>query len=160
MRGPIVEQRAEILRVSVAGPVELRRKVVEPAAREPELNVGVEFIVLTETLDAGRATVRTAEAEGTDTKFHPRFFRVHDTIDLLHEAADVLAAPVGAGKFSAGSAVILPRRFVGKIQIGAIGRLDGVRIKIIVDVNAVDVVATHNITHDSEGARDSEGFDR
>ena len=117
--GPIAQQHGERLRLLCYRPVELRGQIIEPALLEPVLNIGVEFVVLTEARDAFRTTIRARQTERADADLDPRFFSVNGAIERAHQSVDVVASPVGAVKFAAVCFVALPRGVVGEVEIGS-----------------------------------------
>ena len=96
-------------------------------------------------------------------------------IERLDELVHVLPPPVGTGEFAAGRKVTLPRGAIGEFEIlrgrsGArIGERGGVglggpavgdriRIKVIVEVDAIEVVVADDFAHDIERAFLGHGF--
>ena len=165
LRHPIIEQHRIGLRLWCDCPVQLGREVIEPAVGKPQFGIGVQLVVLAEAGDAGRAQRRLAQAKRADAKQHPAFFAVDAGVQRLDQLVDILTAPVRAAELAAGQQVALPRRLVGEVEFhpggavaaiavergrfaGAACRLDRVRIKIVVDVHAVDIVAFHHVQHD------------
>ena len=164
LRQPVVEQHAKRLRRLRHRPVQLRRQVIEPALGQPQFRIRIQFIVLAEADDAGRAAVGTADTERADTEAHPALFAVDAGIQGFDQLVDVLAAPGRAVQLATGQQILLPGRLIGKRQfaLGATiarvqrgrlgsrtgaGRVDRVRIKVIVDVHAIDIVAAHHVQY-------------
>src|SRR5262245_41698436 len=86
------------------------------------------------------------DPERADAKFHPRLGGLDRLVGALNEAVDIVAPPVLAAH-AAADAVSLPAPVVGKIQHAARGVLLLVRIKVIVEMDAIDVVALYDIHH-------------
>ena len=155
VRQPVVEQRAIRLRRLADGPVQLRRKIIEPAVFEPQLGVRIQAVVLAKADNAWRSPLRFADAEGTDAKAHPAFFSVDALVQSLDQLVDILAPPVGTRQLAAAAHIALPRRLVWEIEVtlaagGAVERtfralFDRVGIKIIVNVDGVDVVTLDDV---------------
>ena len=93
---PMVQQGRKGLARAVDGPVELRGQVVQPTLLHPQLNVGIQLVVLAETFDAGRAQLGSPQAKGADTKAHMGLDAAHRAVHRLHEAAHVVAPPIVA----------------------------------------------------------------
>lgn len=113
-------------------PVELGGEVIDPAFGEPEAGVGAEvFVAIEACLDAA-GDAGAPNAEGADADAHPRFA----LFDVLVEAGNKAIDPVAAfgGRFAAAHDFSVLR----------------VGVKIIVEVNAVDVVAVDDVEDDVE----------
>ena len=120
-------------------PVQLGRIVVAPALVEPEFGIGIEFFILIEALDA-RGKAWLPDPKGTDSEFHVRLGRFDLLIETLDELIHLIATPVVARKLTSGFDVVVPSSIVGE---GCI--VDGVGVEVIVDMNAVDVIALDHI---------------
>ena len=127
-------------------PVELGHAVVDPSVVHPFEHVGIEFVVVLQS--AGRAAVGVrpfvaVDAEGRDAKLHPRFNAVDLLAEGLDEDIDIVAAPVGNGGKLASVAV------VGGL-VGDGDARHGIGIEVVVDMEAIDVIAADDIADDAE----------
>ena len=138
---PPAKQRRETLRPTVA-PIELRRQVVDPSLAHPFDRVPVELLVLIDpSLDA-RRNARHVDPERTHAKLHARPFGVHHLAHPADERIDIVPAPVGSRKRAASRSIRGVGGIVGeRIHMTAVGRI---RIKIIVEMNACDIVSLHD----------------
>src|SRR5688500_5046574 len=95
---------------------------------------------------------RTPGSKRTDSEFHPRLDRLDSDVNLVDQAVDVLTAPVIPSQPSTGIAVPAVTR--GVWEVDCIPALVSflVWIEIVVDVNAIDVVALDDVEHDLGGA--------
>ena len=118
-------------------PIELRRAVIKPALAEPQSRIGVQFVVSVEALDLFGMT-GTPNAEGAHAEFHPRFHAMGFGIDLANEIIDVHSAPIVTGHIAT---IFFPTRIIRKRRMFFVG----IRVKIIIDVNAIHIVALHHI---------------
>ena len=84
---------------------------------------------------------------------------MNGAMKLLDETINILPAPVGAAERAPTIAIDLPRRLIRKIErliylqrIDHAGSRPGdrIRIKIIIEMHAVDVVAPHHIRNDGQ----------
>ena len=175
LRGPVIEQHAEGLRFLRTGPIELRRQIVHPAALDPEFHVGVELVVLAKTGNTRRPPVRPTDAKRADPEAHVVLLAADAAVERLDELIHVLPPPVGAREFAAGREVTLPRGAIGEFEIfcgrrrTGIGERSGVGrggpavgnrvgIKIIVEVDAIEIVVADDFAHDIERAFLGHGF--
>src|SRR5450830_486740 len=86
---PIVQQHIVGLRLLLDGPIQLGRKIIEPAVLQPQLGVRVQLVVLAEAGDAFRTQGRLAQAKRADAEQHPGFFAVDARIKVLDQLVDV-----------------------------------------------------------------------
>ncbi len=147
LRQPPVQQGVERLPRGADGPVELRGEVIHPAALQPEARVGVELVPGVEPRHAG-GEPRAPDPKRRNADAHPRLALLDLAVHPLHEAVDVLAAPVAAGQRPAAARVAGIGRVVGKDEGAVAVRI---RIEEVVDVEGVDVVALHHVVHDGDG---------
>ena len=124
-------------------PINLGHAIVHPAFLVPQQHVGIEVVVVLQavgTAAVGIAALVAVDAEGGYTDFHPRLGVMDGIVELFNELVDVIAAPVGQ---VAETVIVCP-------EVGIIGNgyaCHGIGIEIVVDVQAVDIVARHNVAH-------------
>ena len=148
--GPPLEEDGVALGFLIDGPVELGGEVIDPAGVEPFAGIGVEVVVGFESADlVGLAGF--PDAEGAEAEFDPGFDGLDGGVEAFDEAVDVVAAPVVAGELAAAVTVALPTGLVGEVDGFAGGVLDLVGVEVIVEVDAVDVVAAEDVEDDAEG---------
>ncbi len=134
LAAPPVEEGGETLLLRGNAPVELRREVVDPAIFQPFSGVSGElFVGIQAGLDsAGNARAPNAERADSDTD--PGFLTFYGRIEIADEVINI-GATLGRG-FA-----------IGKAEVpGRIG------VKIVVEMNAIDVVTSDHIENDVEGA--------
>src|ERR1700690_4624437 len=79
---PPLQQRGKTLFPLINRPVQLRRKIIEPAAGEPQARIGIQVCVRVEPLNLfGEA--RTPDAKRADAEFYPGFQRLDGTIEVF-----------------------------------------------------------------------------
>ena len=145
---PPVEQYWEALWFLGNGPIELWGPIVEPACSQPLARVRVQDVVLIQPFD-GSGMPRTPDAEWTDAELRVAFALFDRCVQTFDEAIDVLASPIRARQLAAGVMIALPGAIVGEVGVVVVR---GVRIEVVVDVNAVDVVVVENFSDNSEGS--------
>src|SRR5438093_1355113 len=146
---PPTEQNRETLGRRLDRPVELRREVISPTVLKPQTRVGVELVVGIQTSDLFWKS-RPPNSKGTDPKLHIGLLGLDPRVERVHEFVHILPSPFGSAQTSAASQVLLPISFVGKVDEIAARILLFVRIKVVVNVHAVDVVPADNVDHDGK----------
>ena len=129
-------------------PVELRRHVVALAFLKPLSRIGGEVFV---GVDRGGGASRHAglpDTKRADADPHPRFCFFHGAVHLADKVIDVGAAL--RWRFAIGK---LPLRVVVFIEVW-------VGVEVVVDVDAIDIVAAGDIGDDSERSLAGEAFCR
>ena len=123
-------------------PVELRHHVVDPPHAGPLGAVGIEGIIALQAVGVAALGVGFLVApysEGTYSEAHPGLDAGDGAVHRGDERVDIGPAPV---------ALVLPVAVAGVAGgVGKVGVLDGIGIKIVVHVQAVDVVAGHDVGH-------------
>ena len=124
-------------------PVYLGHAVVHPSLTVPQQDVSIQVVVVLQAVRAAALRVAllvTVDAKGRDAHLDPRLHVVHGLVQLLDKEVDVLAPPVA----TVGNALV-----IGTV-LGIVGNLHAwhrIGIEIVVNVQAVDVVAPHNVAH-------------
>src|SRR5438105_1257138 len=159
LRPPPRIERAEAIFRGVDLPVELRGDVVEPAFAQPLSRVGEGLAEGVEPVGAFRIT-RAPDTKGADAHGDPWLGDVHALIELGDEIVDVVAAPIVSVRPPLPAAIPDPRRVVRKIELAhdpdrvpmapstnaAIARPRlAIGVEEIVEVDAVDVIALHDV---------------
>ena len=131
-------------------PIELWREVIDPAFLQPAAGIGIKMFVCVQTAN-GFGKTGSPDAEWADTKADVRFNFVDARVEAFDEIVNVVAAPIVAFKFAAFFLVSIPGIIIGEVNriAGAVAFL--IWIKIIVEVNAVDVVAADHIQNHAGG---------
>ena len=124
-------------------PVYLRNIIVDPALACPQQYVGIQVVIVLQSLRLAAQRVAAfvaIDAKGRDTEFHPRLHLTDGLVQLLDECIYIIAAPVGL--------VIKAASVTGKAGIvRKIDSLNRVRIEIVVHVDGIDIVARNDIAH-------------
>lgn len=150
---PPSEEREEGLLRGVDFPVELWGDVVHPAFAEPEACVGVEAEVCIESFDTG-GVIGSVDAERADADKGVGAPGLDEGVEVLHEGIDVVSTPGGAVRES-----VLAEAFPGGV-VGEWHTLLGIGVEIIVDVDAVERVASEEVIDDGERVRAGVGLSR
>ena len=128
------------LRVQI--PVELRHDIVHPSLAVPQQHIGVEAVVVLQTAALRSARVGrlvAPDAERTDAETHPGLLLFDGIVKLLDQLVHILPTPVAAVHAVAEFTVA---RIVGyRFARGRVG------VEVIVDMNAVHIVALQNVAH-------------
>ena len=151
LRGPPPQEQA-VAALLVHPAVQLRREIVHPAVREPLSRIRIQRGVRVESRGDRLRIPRPPELERRDPELHPRFQLPYLRVQLLDELVDVRPPPVVARELSAVPPVCLPASLVGKIR-GPVRATLRVRIEIVVEMHAVDVVALHHVEHHAQRLR-------
>ena len=125
-------------------PIDLRHTIVHPTFGIPKQHVGIEVVVVLQTVSTaaiGVALLITIDAEGRNANLYPRLGVVNGAVELFDKQIDVIAAPV---------ATIVDAVAIGAILciVGNLNTSNGIGIEVVIDVQAVDIIARHNITDD------------
>ena len=147
---PPSQQLLVTLAFLVDGPVELGCEVVHPAGLQPLPRIGIQFFEGIEPLHVF-GIARPPDAEGTDTELHPGLGAGHGTPERVDEQVDILPPPVVARERTTLGSVALPAAIVGKGDGLAAAAL-GIGIEVVVEVDAIDVIALHDVEHHADGA--------
>ena len=124
-------------------PINLGNTVVYPALVYPQHHVGIQLVVVLQTVGiaaVGVALLVAIDAKGRHAELHPRLRVANGLIELSDKLVDIVAAPVVAVGKAIG---------VG-LEVGSIGdgdTSDGIGIEIVVDMQSVDIVALQNVAH-------------
>ena len=122
-------------------PVELRHHIVHPSLFGPFEHIGIECIVVLQSIGFAAAWVGTLvapHAEGADAQAHPWFFLRNHIVQALDEQVHVLATPIAAVHAVAVGGIAF---VVGELIFGGIG------VEIVVHVNCVDIIARDDVAH-------------
>jgi hypothetical protein len=109
------------------------------------LRVGVEIVVL---VDAGFYSSRNARArytERTDAELYILLDLLDSSIKVLDKVVTVFASPITSAQPATSLQVSTPACTVGKIDLFLVAVINRVRVKVVIEVDSVDVVAFHNI---------------
>ena len=126
-------------------PIDLRHGVVHPTLVNPVDDIGVEVVIVLQTAgvrsgDGAAVLLVVVDAEGTDAELHPGLCLVDGTMEHLDEEVYVVASPVAA--VADAVVVFLERGIVGDGLSGY-----GVGVEVVVDMEAVNIVATDDVLH-------------
>ena len=152
---PVVEKDGIGLRGLLDWPVELGREVVAPALFEPLFGVGVELGVLVDSGFDAFGDAGAIDAEGGDSELDVALLALDFFVELLDEVVDVFASPV---IFVEALAVLGVAGGVGEIDLLLVFVENWVGVEVVVDVDAVDVVALDDVDHDVQGSLLDGGF--
>ena len=141
-------------------PVELRGEVVDVARSGPGRSIGVELMVAGKAVGTAPAAVRSIReipvyAERRYSETHPGLFFLDGGIHLMDECRGIVPAPV----LLAPESLRLPV-FSECVVVGEFPAVNRIRIEIIVEMDAVHVVARHDIAHHTHDMLARSGFAR
>jgi hypothetical protein len=123
-------------------PIYLGNIVVQPTVVYPEKNVGIEVIVVLSAVGITthrRTLFVTINTKRRDTDLYPRLSLVDGLIELLDEEVDIISAPVVDIPDAIG---VLAEEFL----VGDGLALYRIGIEIVVHMDAIDIITTHDIT--------------
>ncbi len=106
-----------------------------------------------------RGLTGPADAKRANAELHPRLDLFHVVVNLFDQTVDVIPPPIIAIEFRTRGLGFFPTGVVGKWQNLAIFR-NGIRIKIVVHVNTVDVVPLDNVADHGHRVLERLGFPR
>ncbi len=144
---PPFQQHWITLPLTIDRPVELGREVIDPAFVQPEARVCIDFLIRIKASDLLRKA-RPPDAEWADTHLHVTLLRFDLLIHRLDETVHVVAPPivdVAGLAFSHGTSV---GSAVRKLDQVAVLVALAVRVEVVIDVHAIEVVASHHVQHD------------
>ena len=143
---PPAEKGGERLGAAVF-PIELGREVVHPTLTQPAEGIGVDIIELVEPgFDFGGLAFGV-NSEGAHSEEDAGFFAFDELVGATDEGVDIIAPPIGEGEVSSTFAV--GGVGVAVREEGAFAR-GGVGVKVVVEMNAVHIVAAEDIADDCE----------
>ena len=138
---PPFNQRIIVSSLVADFPIDLRHIVVEPAVVHPQKNIGIEIVVVLQTIGITtdlRTALITIDTKGRDTHFHPWLRLVYRLIELLDKEIHIIAAPVVD---IPDTITILPVL----LGIRDILSLHGIGIEIVVHMDTVDIITGDDI---------------
>ena len=127
--------------LKVERPVELGSKIVDPSVFSPKKHVGIEIIVVLKPGAVAASWVAafiTPYPEGTYSKPHPWLSLLYRGMKLLYKEVNIMSAPFIAVHFRA-------KFLIARVVRREFPSIGGIRIEIIVDMNAVDVIAADDV---------------
>lgn len=130
-------------------PVYLGCTVINPSLACPEGNVGVEVVVILESV--GTAAVRVAGlvavyAEWADAEADPGFLVLDGFLEGTYQLVHVLSPPVvPLVGFVSGGEAVFPETVVVREGFS----IHGVGIKVVIHVYGIDVIPAHDVPHDT-----------
>ena len=151
-------QSREALLVIIQRPIELWREIIDPTLTQPASGVGERLGIRIQTGDA-LWMPWPPDAEWADADQYPALLRLDLAVQRAHEVVDVRATPRSTIGPAAGDTVPLPGGVVGKAQRNASRyapatlaalygardrRLLEIRIEVVIDVDAIDVITVHD----------------
>src|SRR5690625_5115834 len=128
-------------------PIKLWRIIIDPAFVEPKLRVGVKGFVLIHSCNSFRMT-GAPDSERTDSDFYQWTLLLDLAVKTFNEIIYVLSSPIASGEIATGFLIFFPRAIVGKIGTASIR---SIRIKVVIDVNAIDIVTFGDVENHIEG---------
>src|ERR1035437_2447480 len=145
-------QEQVVAALLIHAPVELRREIVHPSVREPLSRIRVQRGVRIEPRRDRFRVSRAPELERRDPELHPRLQLRDLPVQRLNELIDVAPSPVVARELATAFPVCLPAPIVGKIR-GSVRAAFRIRIEVVVEMNAIDIVALHHVEHHAQRLR-------
>lgn len=143
---PPAEEGGERLGATIF-PIELGREVIHPTLTQPPERIGVDLVELVEPGFYFGWLAFGVNAKGAHPEERAGFFAFNELMGAADEGVDIVAPPVGEGEipsaFAVGGVGIAVREgcaFAGR----------RVRIEIIVEMNAVHIVASEDIADDGK----------
>ena len=124
-------------------PIELWHHIVHPTLVHPIEHIGIKVVIVLQTARFASWNVASSrevmiDAEGRNPKFHPRFHAVHCVVEHLHKGVYIISAPL---------CFVLNSIAIGLISSIILNHLTScwIGVEIIVDVQAVYIIATHDV---------------
>ena len=124
-------------------PIELGYAIVYPSFISPHQHIGIEVIVVLQTVGAravGVALLVAIDAEGRHAKLHPRLGLMNSLSQLLDKLVHIVPAPVAKAQRT------VLTGFVPSI-IGNRHPWGGIRIEVVVNMQSVNIIALHDVFH-------------
>ena len=121
-------------------PINLRNIIINPALANPLQHIGIQVVVVLRTIGLTATWVTLLIAINTErrhTKLHPRLCLMYRLIHVMDEKVHVLSTPVVAVHVSAIHGI---RTVIRNLQT-----CHGIGIEIIVDVQSIDIITTHDV---------------
>src|SRR5437870_1282186 len=134
---PPFEKRSKALFGRIDWPVELRRQVIHPSFCQPFAGIRVQLAIGVESFNL-RGGTWSPDSKRTDAKLHPRLGRFDRIINATNECVHIFPSPILPAE-TATRAESLPAYRVREVQVIARPVFLGIRVKIIVEVNSIDV---------------------
>ena len=131
---PPVEQGGETLFLRRNPPVKLRREVINPAVFQPLPRVAGQLLVAVDARLDARRHAGPPDPKRADPHAHPRLLLFDGAVEIAHKSIDIGA--------TLGRAFAIRERETAR----------RIRVKIIIEVNSVDVVAPHHVEDDAQRA--------
>ena len=122
-------------------PVYLRYVIIYPALARPQKHIGIQIIVVLQSvrIAAQRVAALVAiDTERTYSELHPGLQSANRFMYLLNQNIHVAAAPVGL--IAEAATIARKARVIRKVL-----SFDGIRIEIIVHVNGIHIIARHDV---------------
>ena len=132
-------------------PIYLRHVIVYPSFAYPARDVGIQVVVVLQSVGVATRTIRRAllvavNAERADTETYPRFGQQDGPFQIPNQLVDVgtsPSAPLGC-LISFAQSIFLKTFVVREWHT-----CDGIGIKIVVHVNGVHIITTDNVAYDA-----------
>ena len=122
-------------------PINLRNIIINPSFTCPKQYVGIEIIIVLQSVCIAAQRICfliTVNTERTDTELHPRLYAPNGFMKFLYQNVYIATTPV--------CLVVETASVTGKARIiRKIDSLDRIRIKIVVHVDSIYIVAGYNI---------------
>ena len=124
-------------------PINLRNVVIDPSLLYPFQHVGIEVVIVLRAVGGTSSRVVSLvaiDAERTDAKLYPRLCLANRLTHLFHELIDILTTPIS---YVHAASI----RVIGSIVWNGNAR-NRVRVEVVIDVDAIDVVAGDDVVYD------------
>ena len=143
MFGPPAYQCVIVGSLMAYFPIHFRNVVVYPTVVYPHQYIGIEVVVVLQTI--GGASVRVTllvavNAEGANTELYPRLALAHGFVYFFDEHIHIISTPIAFVGIS--TAVLSETGIIGKV----FARI-GVGVEIIVHVDGIDIIAVYDVAY-------------
>ena len=124
-------------------PIDLWNTVIHPSLLNPVEDIGIEVVIALQTVSLAAelpAALIAVDTERRNAELYPRFNLAHSAVQLIYEGVHVLSSPC---TLVFGPAALEPL-VIGKLLADC-----GIWIEIVIDMQSIDIVTVHDITHNT-----------
>ena len=137
---PPIDKCFDTSRLVAYFPIELRQHIVDPPVACPQQYIGIKLVVILQPVRGtaiGIALLVPIDSKGADSEADPRFAGLDNFAQFFDQQIHILPSPI-ASLHTVSIAGIT-------VVVGKFAARNGIRIKIVVHVNGIDIVASYNI---------------
>ena len=147
IRVPPVDERRIVGSLVTDFPIKLRNVIIHPAFLHPKKDVGIEIVIVLQTIRIGTVRIMflvAVDTERTDAEAHPGFGQDNRPFHLLNQLVDIFTSPITdiIRRISGRNAIFLKTLLIGECFSGV-----WIGIKIVVHVNRIHIITRQDIFH-------------